>query len=840
MSKSFWVTLGLFTLFCLYLYPATLGGHALVPADVLFTDPIWQSQAPADFVRPANALLVDQIYQFYPWRVFAQQEWRAGRLPLWNPYVYGGTPFIANDQSAVFYPINLLLSWLPTPLIPGWSACLRLFIAALGMYALLRVWRKSVTASLVAGLTFALGSFTIPLLGHPHTNVGVWLPWMVLAADQIIFSARPWRWVGLGGLVIGVQFLGGHAETSFFALMVWGVYGLVALWRARVPSPSQSARFAQSADRITSVEPHCKNGHFLFKTSLTKFGLLALSFVLGTALAAVQLAPFLELLPQSNYFLHRSQVAQTQPLIYTGFWRNSAMFITILLPNFFGNPITDTWWIGTGFGNYTGVLYMGILPLFMAGLGAWRQRRDWRVAFFALLGLFWLGVLGRWPIIDWIRRLPLLNVTSFSLVVYCFSVAVLAGWGFDLLWRDEDSPQNARRLARPLFVFAGLGGLGLGGVYLALRVFKDTFLRWGRHYVETQVYGRPPHPYPLEYYLAQLEDRYRQIVSAFDPRRVMPYLPVLAALAGALILWAVWKNRLRPNRAKTLLVAVIVIDLWTFGSGFNPTLPTEQLVPQTPALDFLMQHQGYDRVAVIGEGLPPNTGMPFGLFDIRGYDVYVGRYDALLSTLDQDPDGLLFTEYNNRIFDLLGVRYLLSAEPLTEQEHLKLVYDGEIYIYERAPLPRAYLTGAYQVIGDDQTLLARLGDPETLSRRWVFLETDPGIPSDAQALPGSARIIAYQPNRVKVQTAAQSAQLLVLSDTFYPGWKAFVDGRETPIYRANYTFRAVLVPAGEHTVLFDYRPFSFYVGLWTSLVSAGILTLVTGVLWWKSKHRKRT
>ncbi len=837
MRKFLLVCVVLFTLFCLYLCPATLGGRALLPADVLFTDPVWQAQAPADFVRPANALLVDQIYQFYPWRVFAKQELLQNRLPLWNPYVYGGTPFIANDQSAVFYPINLLLLWLSAPLIPGWSACLRLFVAALGMYVLLRTWQKSVMASLVAGIAFALGSFMIPLLGHPHTNVGVWLPWLVLAADRIVFSAHPWRWVGLGGLVIGIQFLGGHAETSFFVLMVWGLYSLVALWQvSRTQNPLKSASSAQSADSpsaLASPYQKCRPGLLG-----QKFGLLSLSFVLGTALAAVQLVPFLELLPQSNYFLHRSQVAQTQPLIYTGFWRNSAMLITMLFPNFFGNPVTDNWWIGTGFSNYTGVLYMGILPLFMAGLGAWRQRKEWRVAFFALLGLFWLGVLGRWPIIDWIRRLPLLNVTSFSLVVYTFSVAVLAGLGFDWLWRSDETPQNLRRLALPLFGFAGLGGLGLSGVYLALRVFKDTFLGWGRHYIETQVYGHPPHPYPLEYYLAQLEARYRQIVSAFDPLRVMPFLPVLAALAGALVLWAVWKKYLPLRWGKMLFATVILIDLWAFGCNFNPTLPVEQLLPSTPALDFLTERLGYDRMAAIGQGLPPNTGMPFGLFDIRGYDIFVERYDIVLNTLNKNPDGLTLSDRNARIFDLLGVRYLLSAEPLPESERLRLVYDGEIYIYERDPLPRAYLTGAYQVIADDRILLAQLGDPETSSKRLVYLETTPGIPSDTQTLPGEAQIVIYQPERVEVHTAAQSAQLLVLSDTFYPGWKAFVDGRETPIYRANYAFRAVEVPGGEHTVVFVYRPFSFYVGLWVSLGSLGIMIVVAGVSWWKSKTRQ--
>lgn len=811
MRKFLLVCVVLFTLFCLYLCPATLGGRALLPADVLFTDPVWQAQAPADFVRPANALLVDQIYQFYPWRVFAKQELLQNRLPLWNPYVYSGTPFIANDQSAVFYPINLLLWGLPGYLIPGWSACLRLLVAALGMYVLLQTWQKSVTASLIAGVAFALGSFTIPLLGHPHTNVGVWLPWMILTADQIVFSQHPWRWVGAGGIVIGVQFLGGHAETSFFVLMVWGLYSVVSLWKSGLS----------------------------FKAGAEKLGMLALSFLLGGALGAVQLAPFLELLPQSNYFLHRTQTAQAQPLFYAGFWRNSAMLITTLFPNFFGNPTTDNWWIGTGFSNYTGVLYMGILPLFVAGFGAWRQRKEWRVAFFALLGVLWLGVLGRWPIIDWVRRLPLLNVTAFSLVVYCFCVAVLAGLVFDQLW-EADHKVLLRRFAVFLTGFAGLSGLGLGSVYLILRFFKTSFLRWGETYVETQVYGRPSHPYPLDYYLAQLEDRYRQIVSAFDPTRAIPYIPTLIALGGALVLWALWKKQWSTQQAKRLFLLLIVIDLWAFGSNFNPTLPPTQILPETPALRLLMERQGYERIAVIGKGLPANTGMAFGLFDIRGYDVGIGRYGALLDTLERDTGGLLLTNYNNHIFNVLGVHYLLSATPLGEQDNLKLVYADEIYIYERTPLPRTYLTDSYQVITDDRILLEQMAAPQLVTDRQVLLETPPlGVSTTHPASSGAAQITVYRPNQVEITTTTLFPQLLVLSDAFYPGWKAFVDGRETPIYRANYAMRAVVVPAGGHKISFVYQPSSFYTGAWISLGSVGLLLLTAGVSWWKNKHRKQ-
>ena len=822
---------GLVVLLCVYFWPVALGGQALLPADLVYRDPVWQAQAPAGFVAPHNSLLLDQVYQFYPWRLLAQKELGQGRLPLWNPYEMAGTPLVANDQSAVFFPINLLLGWLPACLIPGWSAILRLLIAAWSMYALLRSWQASPVAGLLAGISFSLGGYVILWLGHPQTNTAIWLPLLILIGDQVLSTRRPWPWALLAAAVIGVQFLGGHAETSFFILFAWVLFVATAAlmqWWPRMPRDGLALRVKTVSLRLRMQD----------RATGARLGLLALAAVLGGALAGAQLAPFLELLPQSNYYLGRAATAQHASLFYLGFWRDLMRLPTVFLPNLFGNPTRSDWWIGTAFMNYNSVLYMGILVLALAVAAGWLRRREWRPAFLAALALFSLAVIFRLPVFDWVRRLPLFRVAATSngfAVVYCFCVAALAGLGLDALIAPGRTVVNGRRvsrLAHVLALFALAGGAGLAGTYLVLRAFKTPLIALGRRYVETVVYGKPPHPYPLEFYLGLLDERYQQLVGIFAPAHIILYIPLLFAAASALVLWALYRGRLRPGSARWVLLALATADLWAFGAGYNPTLPPAEVLPQTPALTWLAAHQGYGRSVGIGGILPANTSTAFGIFDVRAYDVVSGRFEVLSPiTRDLAPAQTL-TEAVQRFFDLAGVRYLLSAQPL-QAAGIKLAYDREIKIYERPhPLPRAYLAGAYSVIPDEQALQTGLAANDVLSGQRVLLEEQPALAAAAVTGPvGGARILAYEPGAVTIATDSGQAALLVLSDAFYPGWKATVDGQATKIYRANFLFRVAVVPAGQHTVVFRYEPLSFQLGAGLSLGALAVLIAAGLWLW---------
>ncbi|HJQ83113.1 MAG TPA: hypothetical protein VKA21_03495, partial [Candidatus Binatia bacterium] len=218
----------LLALLLVFFADALRGGRVLSGADLLFATPFFSAEAPPGFTAPANELLFDPVYQFAPWRRFACAALRAGTLPLWNPYSLCGTPFVATLQSAVFDPVNLAAC--AAPFEPGvaWSAIVRLWIAGFGTYLLLRRYDAGALASLVSATAFMLCGFLVVWLEHPHANVAVWLPALVLLDERLVAAPRPRaRDVALLGGAIGLVLLGGHVETAAHVLALVAIYHVV-------------------------------------------------------------------------------------------------------------------------------------------------------------------------------------------------------------------------------------------------------------------------------------------------------------------------------------------------------------------------------------------------------------------------------------------------------------------------------------------------------------------------------------------------------------------------------------------------------------------------------------
>src|SRR5947199_233890 len=310
-------------------------------------------------------------------------------------------------QSAVFYPINLLLAAAPFARTFAWSARVRLCIAGFSPYLLARFHGVSRTGALVAGLSFMLCGYMIVWLGHPHTNVAVWLPALVLAGERLRAAesgARRMRAVALLAALVGIQFTGGHIETSVDVLFCLGAYYGLRWW--------------QGAGR----------------RQLALLLLPALAVALGTALAAVQLLPFLERLPLSAEYQRRLPAGLA--LFDPRSWHEVLDLPLVLLPNLYGNPT----WPGPyrsylPWGNYNeNVLHVGTVALLCA-LVALRFRREPAspVRALALLALIAAGMAFHLPVLDWLNALPGLaqaNPARLRLMI-SFGLAVLAGFGFD-------------------------------------------------------------------------------------------------------------------------------------------------------------------------------------------------------------------------------------------------------------------------------------------------------------------------------------------------------------------------------------------------------------------------
>jgi len=783
------ISLLLLALLVVFFWKAVFLGYKLLPLDIIYTDPVYLCHAPADFTKPHNILLYDQAYQFYPWRVYILQSLKQGTLPFWNPYIYCGTPLLAEDQPAVFYPLNILSYVFSPPDGFLFTAVARLFIAALATYWFIRAIDGSKFAALIGAITFTFSGFMIVWLGHPHTNVAAWLPALFLAVEWL-YKKNDVRRIAAVALVIAIQLMGGHAETALYTLTAGGMYYLF-----RVVS-------AWWDDRK-------------FRPALAHLLSFVAAAVLGFALASIHLLPFWEWLQRSAEFQLRAG-AESLRLIRPGLRYELAAMLPIILPNIFNNP---TWpgeyksfLPGWNFAEQT--VYIGIIGLALAGAVIIAHRRERRVMFLTLLGLLTLGAALRLPLFDLINRLPLFNVASpgrFRLI-YTFCMSVLTGLGVhDVFARAKNS--LVLRIAALLLIFF---------VVAAIPALLAT--RW----ILTGVAARSA--------VGARQLSPEIIARAFSLSNVMMYWPILIALAAALLLTLHRRGKLKRQLVQVVLLFLVVVDLFAFGIDYHTIVRKELIFPDTPALRFVKDDKDIFRIIGTNIDVMPNTAMVHGLYDVRGLDFPSHRYREFCEAIgghDWLGYGILFTvQLQPKLLGLLNVKYVLtSSRPGAKAlRYLRLVtVDKDINVYQNLYyLPRSFIVHHVRVSGDSQEVLKTLQDPGFDLATEIILEKapPPQFVEPQESVPQStAEITRYDPNHVTIRASTSATGFLFISDSYYPDWKAYVDGVEAEIYRADYIFRAVYLAPGTHTVEFVYEPQSFRLASIISLLALLIVVL---------------
>jgi hypothetical protein len=768
------------------LAPGLVPGHTLSGSDYLWTAAPWDSLRP-EGVRPlgANPELVDPATQHQPFL-----EHTRGALPdvpLWNPHLMGGRPFVANAQSAVFSPFSL-----PSYLLPFWwslsvVALLKLLVASLGAFALARALGMRMAGALLCGLVFGFGLFFVVWLPWPLTSIWALMPWLMLATDRLVRRPGPLPAAALAGLV-ALQYFGGHPESSFHVMVAVLAFGVLRLVQARRGEVEGAPR-----------------------SPWRTVGLAVGAIALGTALAAVAIAPFVELLAHSADIVYRGDDEPSfLPRRY---------LLAALVPDYWGKPTQTPF---EGF-MVQRAFYAGALPLVLAAAALVLRPTLERVSIAAFGAAAMLVVFGVPPVFDAVTALPGFNTVHNTRlpIVFMLCVALLAGRGLDELVARAPSSGRARLL---LALAAGL--LALPVVWMA--VAGHTSLDRVGDGLEVALGLSDPPP--------ATDPSARQIVRL---AAILPWL-LFAGLALALVAARV-RGRLATGVFAALAVGLVAADLLRAGLGQNPAQPVERAEqPATGAIRHL-QRQGPARFVGVPVELgpapvPPDVALRYGLYDARGYDYPVERrYDRLWRREVTPPEpltpGLLLARVNERslhTLGLFGVRSVLQGrdQPPLQLPGLRVAYDGpDGRVYEHTgALPRAFLVSGQRVVEGEDAALAAVTARDFDGRREVVTERRlPGLSEGPAPSPGEARISTYEPERVVVETRARRPAELVLTDVSFVGWNATVDGRDVPLDRVDYLFRGVRVPAGAHTVELRYEPASWRIGLAVSGVALVVL-----------------
>lgn len=650
--------------------------------------------------------------------------------------------------------------------------------------------------SLVSAITFMFSSFIITGLGHPHAIIAVLLPLLFYLTERLI---RKTDLVSgsLLALIIAFQYFGGHPPTSIHVLASLGLYFVF---------------------RVVWVYSNRRDNKWLIKVIFY----FSLANMIGLLMASVQVLPFWELMRESSSFATRSNLPDYSKNSPFGYFSIETI-ILMLIPNFFGNPVDgNTWEHFLNYRNfYEMCIYIGILPLFLAALAFITKRRDNRVIFFSGLTILSLGIIygapGVFHIVTNLPGFDLIKNTRVRLL-FCFSSSILAGMGANYLAYQMDEIRRKKILK---YIFLPIGSV----VILSIILFSFRYHLGFEERVYTILSRNNITDYIFHYYLLFL---------------------LLMGIATAII-GLYCKGIMNLKQLQLSVLIFIVIDLFIFMIKWNPTQEKENFYPVTESINFLKKDPEIYRIAALGKTLLPNISMAYGLFDIRGHDsMNFRRYEEFVTGKSGDSLFFFFLNSFPKVSDLMNIKYFLLSPDIAlkeKPEWLTLVFNGDMKVYRNNQyLPRTFIVHRAEVIKDDKMILRRLYQTDFNPRFSIIVEKDileeqrklNETPSEDDS---SAKIVEYTNNSVTINAKIENPGFLFLSDTFSPDWKAYVNGEEREILRADYTFRAVFLEEGDYVVEFKYEPESFQRGVYLGSITTVILM---GILIWGGISDKRS
>lgn len=782
-----------------FFYPIFFGkvpfpGDLLVGEYAPYNSYSFMGYAPGGY--PNKGQNFDVLRLLYPWKEFSMESFASGSIPLWNPYSFSGTPHLASMQAGTFYPLNSIF------LIPSFVIAWTLYIlvqpilAGFFLYLFLGEFGLQKKSRLFGGVVFAFSSYLVVWMEYGNlVHTILWLP--LLLFFGIRFLKKPNTLLGLGfAFVVASSILAGYIQTTFY------VFAFTLFFLCFYAYP-----------RFKSNRTIGRNILFL-----APFGML------GILLTAAQMLPTVELLGYSARAPYEKEAFLNLliPLQH---------LVTILVPDFFGNPATRNYWLS---GTYIErVTYIGLLPLLFALLAVISRKTR--------LVWFFTGVL--------VVTLSLTFDTFFSRAVYSlqlpfistavptrvmfiaqFAASVLAAIGLDEFLKKEKKKQFK-------FVIIGMGIVFVGMWFFVF--FARLF-------------------FPLSPWLGEL---------AITKRNLL--LPTaLFVTSVAVVLLSTKFKKWQPFTFPFILV-ITLFDTFYFFHKITPFAPQEAVYPHTAVIKKLRESQGINRSWGYGSGyIESNLHTHEKLFSPDGYDaLHSKRYGELITAskegkISMSPprseavlqsgfggSELRQNRFRQAILNLLGVKYILHkitpAETLAPdlqtfpKETYKLVWQTDAWqIYENTKAyPRLFLSRDYVVETDSQKIADAIFASNEKNQKIIVLEEDPNIQKKEIVRNESVKLVSYKPSEIKLTAQIDEEALLFLSDVFYPGWKVSISGKDAKIYRANYAFRAVLVPAGKHNVVFTYEPESFKTGALISLGSFALLSLL-GLLAIVRKRKK--
>ncbi len=681
--------------------------------------------------------------QFYPWRAFALDTLATGNLPLWNPYNGAGAPLFANYQSALLYPPSWFSFALPLAQTMSITAVLHLFLGGWGMWTLTRLLGYSALGRGVSTLAFAMTSYLVARLGtFPMISAAVWLPWLLWAALSIVRFARA-RDVGRLAFFSALLLLAGHAQTAWYALLLTGLFALWSWLRIRP---------------LNWLIP----------------AMLLSGVLLGAGIAALQLMATGELLLLSQ------RASGVDFDFAMNFSYVPLRTLNLISPNIFGNP-GDASILGTG-AFFEDAVYIGLIPL--------------------------VGAIA--AVLQWLRtrrsseRPAFMSDVSFWMVIVVIAFAFALGRNtplFPFLYNNIPTFDLFQAPVRwHLWTVTGLCLLAGAGVSTWANTRKDR--AWAGRLTVVCIAGLLIGALGQSFFAGESGEPVRVML------RGVLFTSIIGTVAGLLALRMPTPGTPGYGRWGLAVLVLLAVDLGWAAQGLNVTTRAaidaqagDASAPRaywSPDVQDRVQFEEYflfddyrvavERWAEARQSQLPNLNLLDGRPLLNNFDPlrpgYAVQYAALIEDNPAEAPALLNAAHVDAIFDDDGV-----AQPLAAVSERAWLVETACW-HNRDFEVSAALLGA----GWDRQLQVQLSGEGTCAQ------------GDAARSLGVVTSIEYHPNEVELRVSAEQDAWLVVADTYYPGWRAEVNGAPTTIQRANLAFRALQLEAGDHSVRMVYEP----------------------------------
>ena len=773
LFRNAWPYMLLVGISWIFFYKTVFLGLLPFPGDLLLSEyNPWRHASYDGYVPgaiPSKVQYFDVIRELYPWKYLAIDEIKRGRLPLWNPYNFSGSPLMANHQSAIFYPLNFLYFLLPFDIAWSVLVVLQPILGSMFFFLFASTIGISPWGAILGAIAFNYGSFAnVWMEFNTVWHTILWLPLILWCVEK--------RKTMLLAFAVFASATAGHPQDFLY---VFGFSVVYAVARIFVRHP-----LARQEDALRVV----------------------LGFLGGLGLAAFQILPTIELFHASARVQHDYQFVINSMLIPP--WQ----LIKIFVADFFGNPATKTYFLNDTYVNTP--LSVGLIGIMLAVSSLLTSSTSWHRKFFLWTGFVVLLLTVRTPITEIFYKHPIPILATGSptrlLSLLAISLAVLGGFGWDTVTNNRKLFLRASEIVGLILIIGWINAVALS--------------------------------------------------SATTVRAMV--LATITFVAGFIAILVI------PNKWRALtVVSVLALELLFAFLKFNPFVPRSFVFPSHPLWDFLRSRDPLDRFWGYGTAyVLPNVSTMYRLQSPDGIDpLNLKTYNQFVQA---SSNGLLARSFTRttrsdagvaggfgeqdlpknltrlRVLDALGVHYVIdrqenatTAVTFPPDRFTPVWKDNGWTVFKNTKAaPRYFLTHdvlRYQSIQEFETLFV---SDDFNPSQTVLVSNQYELPKLTADSTKTIKLVRHEQSLVSFQTSTEQPQLFYLSDADDGNWRASIDGKNAPIIRANWAFRGVLVPAGNHSITFTYLPHSFRLGLSISIIT--ILLLFTYAHFsWRPKRK---